>query len=125
MAINPIRAVLFDMGGTLEDLTYDETIRQEATRSLREYLCGLALDPGLSLPDLRAAVYSGLAAYQARRRARAARVIAAATSNAWKYHLRAAPLRGAAHLALRMGWALAPGRMVRQFDWIYRHDVTA
>jgi len=65
MAINPIRAVLFDMGGTLEDLTYDETIRQEATRSLREYLCGLALDPGLSLPDLRAAVYSGLAAYQA------------------------------------------------------------
>lgn len=67
----------------------------------------------------------GLAAYQRRRHPRAARVIAAANSNAWKYHLRPAPLRGAAHLALRLGGALAPGRMVRQFDWIYRHDVTA
>jgi putative hydrolase of the HAD superfamily len=65
MAINPIRAVLFDMGGTLEDLYYDETIRREATRGLREFLHGLELDPGLSLPDLRAAVSSGLEAYQA------------------------------------------------------------
>jgi putative hydrolase of the HAD superfamily len=65
MAINPIRAVVFDMGGTLEDLTYDETLRQEATRDLREFLLGLELDPGLSLPDLRAAVFSGLEAYQA------------------------------------------------------------
>jgi putative hydrolase of the HAD superfamily len=65
MAINPIRAVVFDMGGTLEDLTYDEALRQEATRGLREYLCGLALDPGLSLPDLRVALFSGLEAYQA------------------------------------------------------------
>jgi putative hydrolase of the HAD superfamily len=65
MAINPIRAVLFDMGGTLEDLYYDETIRQEATRDLREYLRELALDPGLSLPDLRATLFSGLEAYQA------------------------------------------------------------
>ena len=65
MAINPIRAVVFDMGGTLEVLTYDETIRQEATRDLREYLCGLQLDPGLSLPDLQATVLSGIKAYQA------------------------------------------------------------
>lgn len=66
----------------------------------------------------------GLAAYQARRRDRARKVIAAANGNAWKYHLRWAPVRGAAHLALRLGGALAPGRMVRRFDWIYRHDVT-
>jgi putative hydrolase of the HAD superfamily len=65
MAIHPIRAVVFDMGGTLEDLYYDETIRREATRSLREFLHGLELDPGLSLPDLRATLSSGLAGYQA------------------------------------------------------------
>jgi putative hydrolase of the HAD superfamily len=65
MAINPIRAVVFDMGGTLEDLTYDEAIREEATRDLREFLHGIELDPGLSPPDLRAAVFSGLATYQA------------------------------------------------------------
>jgi hypothetical protein len=30
MAISPIGAVLFDMGGTLEDLYYDGAIREEA-----------------------------------------------------------------------------------------------
>jgi putative hydrolase of the HAD superfamily len=65
MTIDSIRAVLFDMGGTLEELTYDQTIRQEATRGLREFLCGLDLDPGLSLPDLQATVLSGIEAYQA------------------------------------------------------------
>ncbi|UCC85608.1 MAG: HAD family hydrolase [Anaerolineales bacterium] len=65
MAINPIRAVVFDMGGTLEDLYYDETIRGEATRGLCELLHALELDPGLSLPDLQAAVFSGMGAYQA------------------------------------------------------------
>jgi putative hydrolase of the HAD superfamily len=53
------------MGGTLEDLYYDEAVRQEATRGLREFLRGLELDPGLSLPDLQATVLSGLEAYQA------------------------------------------------------------
>ena len=66
----------------------------------------------------------GLARYQARRRPRSARVIAAANGNAWKYHLRTPALRGAAHLGLRLGGAVMPGRMVRRFDWIYRHDVT-
>ncbi len=67
----------------------------------------------------------GLWNYQQRRRARAVRVIAAANNNAWKYHLRKPPVRGLAHLALRIGGRLAPRHMVRQFDWIYRHDVTA
>lgn len=67
----------------------------------------------------------GLARYQDLCRGRAARVIAAANGNAWKYHLRAAPVRRAAHLALRLGGAAAPGRMVRRLDWLYRHDVTA
>jgi len=65
MSSNPIRAVLFDMGGTLEDVTSDETIRREATQGLRELLRELDVDPGLSLPDLQATVLSGLEAYQA------------------------------------------------------------
>jgi 2-polyprenyl-6-methoxyphenol hydroxylase-like FAD-dependent oxidoreductase len=68
---------------------------------------------------------AGLAAYQAARRDRVARVIAAANGNAWKYHLRARPVRGLAHLGLRLGGALMPDRMLHQFDWIYDHDVTA
>lgn len=69
-------------------------------------------------------VMRALSAYQARRRDRAVKIVAAASGNSWKYHLRA-PLRGPAHLALRLGGRLAPGRMVHQFDWIYGHDVTA
>jgi putative hydrolase of the HAD superfamily len=65
MAIHPIRAVLFDMGGTLEDLYYDDTVRREATRGLRELLLELQLDPGLSLPDLGTRVLAGIGAYQA------------------------------------------------------------
>ena len=65
MAINPIRAVVFDMGGTLEDLTYDDASRYEATDGLQRLLRGLALDPGLSLPDLQATVLSGMRAYKA------------------------------------------------------------
>jgi putative hydrolase of the HAD superfamily len=65
MASNRIRAVLFDMGGTLEELYNDEAIRQEAIRGLRELLREREIDLGLSLPDLQATVSSGLAAYQA------------------------------------------------------------
>ena len=65
MAVNPIRAVVFDMGGTLEDLYYDDAIRREATRGLQELLVERKLDPGLSLPDLQATVVAGMEAYQA------------------------------------------------------------
>jgi putative hydrolase of the HAD superfamily len=64
VATNPIQAVLFDMGGTLEELYNDEAIRLEATRGLRELLRERGIDPGLSLPDLQSTVSSGLAAYQ-------------------------------------------------------------
>ncbi|WP_193555872.1 FAD-dependent monooxygenase [Marimonas lutisalis] len=69
-------------------------------------------------------VPAGLAAYQERRRPRAERVINTATDNAWKYHLKFPPLRFAAHSVLRLGSRIAPGRMMRQFDWLYGHDVT-
>ena len=63
MATIPIRAVLFDMGGTLEELYSDEAIRLEATRGLRELLRRRGADPGLGLQDLQATVSAGLATY--------------------------------------------------------------
>ena len=66
-----------------------------------------------------------LASYAAQRQPRARKVIEAANGNAWKYHLRNPLIRGAAHMALSAGGRFAPGKMVRQFDWLYRHDVTA
>ena len=65
-----------------------------------------------------------LESYQNIRRPRAEKVIEAANGNAWKYHMHPGLKRSAAHLALLVGSRLAPGLMIRQFDWIYRHDVT-
>jgi putative hydrolase of the HAD superfamily len=65
MAIQPVQAVLFDMGGTLEDLYYDDHIRREATRGLQELLQQLGLIPGLSVPDLQTTVLAGMETYQA------------------------------------------------------------
>lgn len=88
----------------------------------------LALEDAWVLADCLAGQddqVSALGRYQARRRDRALRVIAAANANAWKYHFRLSPLRELGHLALRLGGAMAPARAVHQFDWIYGHDVTA
>lgn len=74
--------------------------------------------------DAAETVEAGLAAYQARREARVKKVIEAANGNAWKYHLSFPPLRLGAHLGLRALSTLAPKRLMQQFDWIYRHDVT-
>ncbi|MGI3165610.1 FAD-dependent monooxygenase [Pseudooceanicola sp. 200-1SW] len=80
---------------------------------------------GAATPEAaRAQIEPSLAAYQAARRPRAERAIRAANRNAWKYHLRFPPLRLAAHTALRLSGALAPGAMLHQFDWLYAHDVT-
>ncbi|MBN1660190.1 MAG: HAD family hydrolase [Anaerolineae bacterium] len=68
--IDRIRAVLFDMGGTLEELYYDDMVRHDATRGLQELLRTRDLDPALSLPDLQMTVLSGIAAYQAWRKDR-------------------------------------------------------
>lgn len=88
----------------------------------------MALEDAWVLADALAGtdtVAAGLADYQSRREARVRRVIAAANGNAWKYHIRPAPLRRAAHTVMRLGGQLAPDRMMRQFDWLYTHDVTA
>ncbi len=64
-----------------------------------------------------------LAAYQAKRLPRTARIVAAATGNAQAYHLSGIK-RSLAHTALKIGGALAPGLALRRFDWLYDHDVT-
>lgn len=63
-------------------------------------------------------------AYQQARRARAVRVINAASGNAAKYHLRDGAVRRLAHLGLSLGSRIAPGVMIGQFNWLYGHDVT-
>ena len=64
-----------------------------------------------------------LAAYQARRAPRTARIVEAANRNARAYHL-SGPLRSVAHLGLKLGGAVAPGAALSRFDWLYGHDVT-
>ena len=66
----------------------------------------------------------GLAAYQARRKPRAARVVAAANGNARAYHLSGAS-RAIGHTGLRLLGRVAPGLLLSRYDWLYRHDVTA
>ena len=63
LALQPIRAVVFDLGGTLEETYYDDALRTAATRGLQQLLIERDLDPGLPLPELQAAVLAGLRAY--------------------------------------------------------------
>ena len=65
----------------------------------------------------------GLAAYEAARKPRCARIVAAANTNARLYHLRGVA-RPVAHLALNLGGRVAPSAVLGRFDWLYRYDVT-
>ncbi|MGR3660691.1 MAG: FAD-dependent monooxygenase [Paracoccaceae bacterium] len=87
----------------------------------------LALEDAWVLADCLAkmATPAALKTYQLRRKGRAIKVITAANANARNYHLSNPLMRGAAHALLRGVGALAPARVVSQFDWIYTHDVTA
>lgn len=64
-----------------------------------------------------------LAAYQALRAARCARIVAAANTNARVYHLDGVR-QTLGHAGLRLIGAVAPDVLVRRFDWLYGHDVT-
>lgn len=68
---------------------------------------------------------ASLARYQALRRGRAVRIVAAASENAQNYHLRPGPYRAAAHLALRAASRFAPQAVSNRLAWIYRYDATA
>lgn len=66
---------------------------------------------------------AALAAYQAARKPRATRIVAAANTNARAYHLSGLP-RMIGHTGLRLLGRLSPGAMLGRFDWLYDHDVT-
>jgi salicylate hydroxylase len=66
---------------------------------------------------------AGLRAYQAVRRARVVRAIAAANANARNYHLRG-PKRMVAHAGLKAIGRLAPDAFLNRMRWLYDHDVT-
>lgn len=61
--------------------------------------------------------------YQAARRDRARRIVAAATANARNYHL-SGVRRDLAHFGLRTLQRFAPGMVPNRFAWLYGHDVT-
>ena len=67
---------------------------------------------------------AGLAAWQAAREGRCARIVEASSRNARAYHLGGAA-RLVGHAGLRLGGWLAPDLALRRFDWLYGHDVTA
>jgi salicylate hydroxylase len=87
----------------------------------------LAQGANLALEDawtFAAAFAAGdLPGWEAARRPRALRAVAAADGHARAYHLRR-PWSDAAHLALRLAGAVAPGAMLRRFDWLHGLDVT-
>jgi salicylate hydroxylase len=78
------------------------------------------LAQGLATHDTTAAA---LAAYQARRRPRTTRIVAAANANARAYHLSGLP-RMIGHAGMRVLGRVSPGTMLSRFDWLYGHDVT-
>ncbi len=65
-----------------------------------------------------------LPAYQAARRDRAVRLVAAAGANARAYHL-SGTRRLVGHAGLSLLSRLAPGLIAGQFRWVYDHDVTS
>lgn len=85
----------------------------------------LALEDAWVLAQTWDGTPASLHRYQEMRRARVQKVISAANRNAWKYHVRFGPARWLGHQGLRLAGHLAPDLMLRPFDWIYGHDVTA
>lgn len=86
----------------------------------------MALEDAWVLADCLSAhedTASALAAYQLARRARVLRIVEAANRNAKLYHL-SGPVGSFAHVALKLAGALMPGRALKSYDWLYRHDVT-
>lgn len=86
----------------------------------------MALEDAWVLADSLArhdSVAAALAAYQAARKPRTTRIVAAADANARAYHLSGLP-RLVGHTGLRLLGRMSPGTMLSRFDWLYGHDVT-
>ena len=58
-----ITSVLFDMGGTLEDIYVDEASEREAVEKLQAMLAGWGLDPKVGYDQLKARVDAGWVRY--------------------------------------------------------------
>jgi len=69
-------------------------------------------------------VGAALARYEALRKPRTTRVQAASAANARIYHLSARGPRLALHSTLKAVSRVAPGLLLRKFDWLYGLDVT-
>ena len=54
-----ITTVMFDMGGTLEDIFVDDRSEREAIEKLREMLVSYGLDPGVPYEELKERVDAG------------------------------------------------------------------
>jgi salicylate hydroxylase len=86
----------------------------------------MALEDGWMLADCLArhdTMAAALAAFQALRKPRTTRIVAAANANARAYHLSGLP-RMIGHTGLRLLGRVSPGTMLARFDWLYGHDVT-
>lgn len=59
-----LNTILFDMGGTLEDIWYDSTTENAMAAALLERLRRYHLDPGCSARALFGRVFDGMAAYK-------------------------------------------------------------
>jgi salicylate hydroxylase len=86
----------------------------------------LALEDAWALAEEVAArpLAEALPAYAARRRARAARVVAAAGRNARVYHMRGGPPRQVLHTGLRLVERYWPGGALGRLAWVHDHDET-
>lgn len=55
-----IQALVFDLGGTLEDIFYDDASRLQAAHGLLDLMKSKGLDPGLSPLELRDTIVGGI-----------------------------------------------------------------
>lgn len=66
---------------------------------------------------------AAFSAYQSRRLPRVEKTVAAASRNAWRFHL-GGPLAFGMQTGLRLAGTLMPSAITRGFSWLYDHDVT-
>jgi salicylate hydroxylase len=99
-------------------------LAQGANMGLEDaWVLASALAPhGRAVP--RAELPLALSRYQAARIKRVTRIVEAAEANARTYHLRNPAARLALHTGLQLAGLVAPGAVLRRFDWLYGADVT-
>ena len=68
---------------------------------------------------------AGFARYQELRYDRTRKIVGAADTNAWVYHLSPGLTRSVVHMGLKLGNRFAPDQALKRFDWLYDEDVTA